>query len=124
MGRAKQLSTKKSGPLRNALTAIWGSVTGVAPHVLHHVGPLAGAAFLAGVGGQVLFFVIGLGMAVPMLRRLYRRFGSWVAPAVAVAVFALTYTISSVVVGPLITGSTAATDDNPPVTSTTDEHGH
>jgi hypothetical protein len=48
-------------------------VSGVAPHVLHHVGPLAGAALLAGFGGKAIFFALGLLLSVPMLRRLYRR---------------------------------------------------
>lgn len=73
----------------------WGAVSGVAPHVLHHVGPLAGAALLAGATGRVLFFVLGLVVATPMLIRLYRRFGSWTAPTLALALFALTYTVST-----------------------------
>jgi hypothetical protein len=36
-----------------------GAVTGVLPHVLHHIGPLAGAALLAGAGGKLLFAVAG-----------------------------------------------------------------
>lgn len=119
-----QATARRSSRVRNWLSALWGAVTGVAPHVLHHVGPLAGAALLAGAGGQILFFVIGLGLAIPMLRRLYRRFGSWVAPAVAVAVFAVTYTVSSLFIGPLITGQTSTVSEVPEVTSTTDEHGH
>lgn len=124
MTSTDQIASRRSDRVRNGLTAVWGAVTGVTPHVLHHVGPLAGAAVLAGAGGRILFFVIGLGLAVPMLRRLYRRFGSWVAPAVAVAVFALTYAVSSLYIGPLISGQTSAASEVPQVTSTTDEHGH
>lgn len=97
--------------------AAWGAVTGVAPHVLHHVGPLAGAAILAGTGGRLLFFGIGIVAATPMLLRLRRRFRSWAAPAVAVGLFAVTFLVSSLVLGPLITGS----DSAPSVTTT---HGH
>ena len=79
--------------------------TGVAPHVLHHVGPLAGAALLAGFGGKALFFVLGLILSVPMLRRLYRRFGTLVAPALAVAAFAAVFTFSSLVIAPRLTGA-------------------
>lgn len=43
------------------LLAAWGVFIGVLPHVLHHVGPLAGAALLAGAGGKVLFAAIGPG---------------------------------------------------------------
>ena len=37
-----------------AVMAVWGAVTGVLPHVLHHVGPLAGAAVVAGATGKVV----------------------------------------------------------------------
>ena len=91
--------------LWGGIVAFFGVVTGVAPHVLHHVGPLAGAALLAGFGGQVLFFALGLVLSVPLLLKLYRRFGTLVAPAVAVLAFAAIFTFSSVVVAPLLTGS-------------------
>ena len=114
----------RTGRVRHMVSAVWGTLTGVAPHVLHHVGPLAGAAILAGTGGRVLFFVIGLGLTSPMLIRLYRRFGTWAAPAIAVAVFVITYTVSSLYLGPLLTGEGTAPADTPPMTTTTDEHGH
>lgn len=60
---------------------MWGVVLGVLPHVLHHVGPLAGAALLTGAGGTALFAVIGFMLTIPLLLR----FGSWIAPAVASA---------------------------------------
>lgn len=112
------------GRLRHLLTAAWGTVSGVAPHVLHHVGPLAGAAVLAGTGGRVLFFVIGLAATTPLLIRLYRRFHTWVAPAIAIAIFGVTYTLSSIFIGPLISGDNPAAAQPATVTSTTDEHGH
>lgn len=93
------------GKLWSAVLAVWGAFTGVLPHVLHHVGPLAGAAILAGAGGRLLFFAIGLVAAIPMLLRLYRRFHTWVAPATAVAIFAAMFTLSTLVIAPLITGS-------------------
>lgn len=109
-----------ASPLRRGLGArLWGGVvavwafgTGVAPHVLHHVGPLAGAALLAGFGGKAIFFALGLLLSVPMLRRLYRRFGTLVAPAVAVIAFAAVFTFSSLVIAPRLTG----VDDSPPAT--------
>ena len=91
--------------LWGGIVAFFGVLTGVAPHVLHHVGPLAGAALLAGFGGQVLFFVLGLVLSVPLLLKLYRRFGTLVAPAVAVLAFAAIFTFSSVVVAPRLTDS-------------------
>ena len=87
------------------IVAAWAVVTGVAPHVLHHVGPLAGAAFLASVGGKAIFFALGLLLSVPMLRRLYRRFHTLAAPAMAIAVFAGIFTFWSVVIAPKLTGS-------------------
>jgi hypothetical protein len=98
--------------LWGAVVAGWAVVTGVAPHVLHHVGPLAGAALLAGFGGKAIFFALGLVLSLPMLRRLYRRFGSLVAPAVAVVAFAAVFTFSSLVIAPRLTGA----DDSPPAT--------
>ena len=87
------------------VVAAWAVVTGVAPHVLHHVGPLAGAALLAGVGGKVVFFALGLLLSLPMLRRLYRRFHTLAAPAVAIAIFAGAFTFSNLVIAPRLTGS-------------------
>lgn len=115
---------RQAGRVRNAMAAVWGTVSGVAPHVLHHIGPLAGAAVLAGTAGRVLFFLIGLAVATPMLIRLYRRFRTWAAPAIAVAVFALTYTVSSFYLGPLITAEATGPTESPAVTTTTDPHGH
>jgi hypothetical protein len=86
------------------LVAAWGAVIGLAPHVLHHVGPLAGAALLAGTGGTLLFAALGFVAATPFLLRLYRRFRTWRAPAIALVVFAAMFSLSSFVIGPAITG--------------------
>ena len=87
------------------IVAAWAVVTGIAPHVLHHVGPLAGAALLAGAGGKAIFFALGLLLSLPMLRRLYRRFGTLVAPVIAIVVFAGVFAFSSLVIAPKLTGS-------------------
>jgi hypothetical protein len=87
-----------------ALLGGWAIVTGLAPHVLHHVGPLAGAALLAGFGGKLLFFALGLALSLPLLRRLYRRFRTLFAPAIAVVVFAVMFSLSNLVIAPLVTG--------------------
>lgn len=92
----------------SAVLAVWGGVIGLLPHVLHHVGPLAGAALLGGATGRALFAAIGFVVAIPFLRRLYRRFGTWRAPAIALVVFALMFSLSSFVIGPAISG-----DDEP-----------
>jgi hypothetical protein len=111
--------------LRNLLSAAWGVVTGIAPHVLHHVGPLAGAALLAGTGGRVLFFVIGLAAGIPILIRLYRRFGTWLAPIIATVVFAVTYILSTLFLGPLISGGAELISTTSSATTlTNDPHGH
>ena len=77
---------------------------GAAPHVLHHIGPLAGAAALAGVTGKLLFGALGFVLALPMLRRMHRRHGSWAAPAGALALTAVVFTVSAFVIGPAVTG--------------------
>ena len=68
------------GRLWGAVLGAWGAFTGVLPHVLHHVGPLAGAALLAGATGRLLFAALGVVAAIPFLSRLRRRFDSWKAP--------------------------------------------
>ena len=94
-----------AGRVWSLVLAAWGAFIGLLPHVLHHVGPLAGAALLAGATGTALFAALGFVAAIPFLLRLYRRFRTWRAPAIALAVFALMFSISSFVVGPAIAGS-------------------
>ncbi|MDT0167317.1 hypothetical protein Q9R32_17325 [Actinotalea sp. AC32] len=100
-----------------ALTGALGVASGVAPHVLHHVGPLVGTALVAGAGGTVLFGVLGLAASVPMLLRLRRQFGNWWAPGVALLIFSAMFLVSSLVVGPLISGA-----EEPPTTVDSPEH--
>ena len=106
--------------LWSGVLAAWGAFVGLVPHVLHHVGPLAGAALLAGAGGTVLFAAIGFVAAIPFLLRLYRRFGTWRAPAIAVAVFAAMFSLSSFVIGPAISGG----DDTPARPGIEQRDGH
>ena len=91
--------------MRAAVAAVGAAVLGAAPHVLHHVGPLAGAAVLAGVSGELLFGALGLLVAVPMLRRLHRRHGSWSVPGGVLALMAVVFAFSTFVIGPAITGA-------------------
>lgn len=93
--------------IRDAVGAAVGAILGLVPHVLHHVGLLAGAALVTGAAGNALFFVVGLLFSVPLLRRLYRRFQTWRAPAIAVVVFAALFSLSAFVVGPAIAGETS-----------------
>ena len=94
------------GRLWSGVVAVWAAVTGIAPHVLHHVGPLAGAAIVSGVAGTALFGAIGFVATVPLLLRLRRRFGSWRVPAIALALFVTVFTVSTVL-GPQLTGTEA-----------------
>ena len=95
--------------LRRRAAAIVSStvaaVLGVAPHVLHHAGPLAGAALLAGTAGTLLFGAIGLVAAIPFLMRVHRRCGNWRVPGALLATFAVVFSISAFVIGPAISGS-------------------
>ncbi|HSI96902.1 MAG TPA: hypothetical protein VK926_00940 [Gaiellaceae bacterium] len=107
-----------AGRAWDGVLAIWGGFVGLLPHVLHHVGPLAGAALLAGTTGRVLFASIGFVAAIPFLRRLHRRFASWKAPLVALAVFAAAFSLSSFVIGPAISG------DEGPARPATEQEDH
>ena len=97
---------------RVAAGALAAAVLGLAPHVLHHVGPLAGAALFAGATGSFLFGALGFVAAIPFLVRVRRRHGSWRVPAAILAVMAVVFTLSTTVIGPAITGGDD--DDSPP----------
>ena len=113
------------GRLRLFLSSVVAGVLGVAPHVLHHVGPLAGAALFAGVGGTLLFGAVGLVAAIPMLLRMRRRTGGWRAPAAALVLFAALFSLSTFVVGPAITGGDDEPESRPPSAPTnTTQNGH
>lgn len=119
-----------AGPgIRGRLQALWhtvvgavGLVMGLLPHVLHHIGLLAGTALVAGSGGMALFGALGLLASIPLLVRLYRRFGSWIAPLLGLLVFAAMFSLSAFVIGPAISG--AGTDVNPGPAPTVDHTGH
>lgn len=95
----------KRGRLSSFVAGSLGTISGLAPHVLHHVGLLAGVALVTGLGGTILFGLVGLAASVPFLVRLRRRFGTWRAPAIALFVFAAMFVLSAFVIGPLISGS-------------------
>lgn len=88
--------------LWSGVTAAVGAAMGLLPHLLHHVSFFAGAVLVTGVGGNLVFGALGLLLSVPLLRRLYRRFGTWKAPTAAVAVFAVMFSLSAFVIGPAI----------------------
>lgn len=82
--------------------ATFGALLGLAPHVLHHIGFLAGAAVLTGVLGNLVLYAVGMLLSIPMLIRLRRRFGSWKAPVLGVAAFTALFALSAFVIGPAI----------------------
>ena len=113
-------SPSARGPLRSlraALATVTAAVLGAAPHVLHHVGPLAGAAILAGATGKLLFGMVGFVLAIPMLRRLHRRHGSWVVPGGVLGAMAVVFTLSSFVIGPALSGDDARSPAKSPTTT-------
>ena len=123
------VGTAADGTVDRTRRTVWtvlngglGGVVGLAPHVLHHVGPLVGTALVAGTGGTVLFGVLGLVASVPLLIKLRHRFSSWWAPAIALAVFTAMFLISSLVIGPLI--SAPGNDPVPPGVTDVDHGTH
>ena len=116
---APPVGRSRLSAVRDGASAALGVVMGLVPHVLHHIAPLAGAALTAGAGGSILFFIVGLLFSIPMLRRLYHRFHTWAAPAIAVVVFAGLFALSAFVIGPAISGT--ATQSSP-VTPAPVEH--
>ena len=89
------------------------AVLGLLPHILHHVGPLAGAALFAGASGSLLFGAIGFVAAIPFLRRARRHCGSWRVPAGMLAAMVVVFSLSTFVIGPAITGA-GGDDGNTP----------
>ena len=85
-----------------ATRATFGALLGLAPHVLHHVGFLAGAALLTGVVGNTVLYAAGMLLSIPMLNRLRKRFGTWKAPALGAIAFTSLFTLSAFVIGPAL----------------------
>jgi len=106
--------------LRLAVAAVLGTISGIAPHVLHHVGPIAGAAIVSGATGTVVFGLLGFLLMIPSLLQIKRRFGTWLAPGIAVLVFAALFAISTVWIGPIIRGET----DQAPDAQQTEHEAH
>lgn len=106
---ADQAQAPHARSLRGRISAFISSaiaaVLGLLPHVLHHAGPLAGAALLAGTAGTLLFGALGLIAAIPFLLRVHKRCGNWRTPGLLLATFAAIFTISALFIAPAITGS-------------------
>ncbi len=101
---------------------------GLVPHVLHHVGLIAGAAVLTGALGNSVLYVVGLLLSIPLLRRLRSRFGTGWAPALGVALFTALFALSAFVVGPRLGGADAPAPTpaipSPSVTTPAEHDGH
>ena len=97
----------------HAVVGAIGTVVELAPHVLHHVGLLAGAGLVAGASGTVAFGLLGFIVSIPFLLRLRHRFDTWWAPAISLAVFVLMFGLSAFVVGPMISGPGELAEDPP-----------
>ena len=107
------------------VSAIFGTLLGLLPHVLHHAGLIFGAALVTGTGGNLLFGALGLLFSVPLLRRLHTRFHTWKAPAIALVVFVAMFSLSAFVIGPAISGSSSDADPSPVQTPDHSTHeGH
>jgi hypothetical protein len=117
---AARASGERRRTVRDTLSSAFGAVLGLAPHVLHHAGFIAGSALITGAGGSALFYALGLLLSVPMLRRLQRRFQTWRAPAIAVVVFSAVFAVTNLVIGPAI--SSAGERPSPPPTAPTQDH--
>lgn len=97
---------ERAAALRSSAVA---AVLGLAPHILHHVGLFAGAALLAGTAGALLFGAIGFLAAIPFLLRVHRRCGNWRVPGALLAGFAVIFSISTLVIGPAMSGTSSST---------------
>ena len=127
---AKPLPAAETGRHRGVLATVWNALTalvagimGLLPHLLHHVGLLGGAVLVSGATGNVLFGVLGLVLSLPLLHRLYRRFGTWKAPALALGIFAVMFSISAFVIGPAISSDDPSpAQDRTVQTPTSEQH--
>lgn len=99
--------------IRDVTGAVLGAALGLLPHLLHHISLFAGALVISGATGNLLLGALGLLLSLPLLRRLRRRFGTWLAPALAVAGFAALFSFSSFVLGPALSSDSSAPGDPP-----------
>jgi hypothetical protein len=87
-------------------------------NLLHHAGPLAGAALLAGAAGSLLFAAVGLIGSIPLLLGVHRRCRNWRMPAALLGLFAVVFSLSAFVIGAAITnGDGNSTPKTTPATA-------
>ena len=126
-GKNTDAPLRPKRPRRGVWTTIRagiGAALGLLPHIMHHVGLLAGAAVLTGVLGNTMLYVVGLILSVPLFNRLRTRFHSAWAPVIGIAIFTALFALSAFVVGPAISG---VRDEGParaptPVMTSSDAH--
>ncbi len=109
--------------IRTAFSGTVAGLLGLAPHVLHHAGPIAGGATFAGVGGSLLFGALGLLAAIPFLVRVRRRSGGWRRPLAMLALFAAVFSVSTFALGPALAGDDDARPSGPSAQPAPD-HAH
>lgn len=86
----------------------WAALTGAAPHMLHAVGPLAGTALVAGLGGTLLFGGLALLAMVPLLWRERRRTNGWRSPVLVSVASVAVFALSAFVISPALMADDAA----------------
>ena len=117
MSAAPRGATARWRTAWTSLTGAAGLVMGLVPHILHHITPIVGAAVLTGAAGTTLSAAVGLAASAPMLIRLRRRFRSWWAPVIALIVFSGAFLVSTLVIGPAISGAPQQSTPGTPATS-------
>lgn len=120
----QQLPGSRWATVWGAFTATLGAVMGLLPHLLHHLTFIAGAALVTGLGGNLVFGALGLVLSIPLLRRLYARFGTWKAPAAATVAFTAMFVLSATVIGPTLVGDDTATPRTPTPTQVENHDQH
>jgi len=107
MNETKTKLAKKPSRIAAAIGSAWAAIMGVLPHVLHHIGPLAGATLLAGTAGTLLFGAAAFLLTIPLLLRVHKRSGTWRIPLALLALFIAIWLLSTFVIGPIVRDSLA-----------------
>ncbi|WP_020575162.1 hypothetical protein [Actinopolymorpha alba] len=72
----------------------------------------------------MLFAALGLAAMLPLLIRLRRRFTTWWAPSIALAIFAVMFSMSTFVIGPAVRAVITEPHGGGPVQPTPTISGH
>jgi len=120
--RARRPAARVLANAWQAASGALGAIAGLVPHLLHHVSLLGGAVLVSGATGNVIFGAVGLLLSVPLLRRLYRRYRTWLAPGIALGVFIVMFSLSAFVIGPAL--RSAPPPDSPQAPTQVDHASH